>query len=180
MTICTRCGDIKPDDGFKLCRICRYKLRLHNKAYLNGCDYWDCDTCPHSECVADVEKSLKRRKDASRRSYAVHENHNKKGLCRMCNEPLSSRSKYFCDKHLAAHNLIALKQNRARYVRRIRDEKLCFLCQKVPHLKDKKICENCYQVVTSNLAKGRFTQQQRRLSLKFLVIHFLSEKRREG
>lgn len=178
MTICTRCGDVKPDDGFKWCKICRYKGTLYRRAYYNGCDHWDCNTCPHSKCVADVKKSLKRHKNASRMSARTQKIHYRKGLCKSCNEPISPRSKFFCEKHRIKHNYNQLFINRAHYIKRIRDEKLCFTCQKAPPLKDKKICENCYQVTASNLAKGRFTQRQRRLSFKFLVIHFLLEKRR--
>jgi hypothetical protein len=123
-----------------------------------------------------VKKSLKRHKNASRMSARTQKIHYRKGLCRSCNEPISPRSKFFCEKHRIKHNYNQLFINRASYVKRIRNEKLCFTCQKAPHLEDKKICENCYQVVTLNLAKARFIQRQRRLSLKILFINFLLEK----
>lgn len=134
---------------------------IRSRRYLNACDWHDCESCPHEDCIADIEKSLDRRKRKYKKNYAYKKAKQEKGFCFNCGKPVSSLSKWFCDDCRTKIN----KKRRGKqqqYLKHPKNPKLCWLCNKLPPIEDKKLCLSCYMKQSKILAKARLIQQKKR------------------
>lgn len=145
------------------------EARKHRKKRLNGCDWYDCNTCPHEDCVSDEEKADryledKHRKDAirKRRQYDLRkQNH----LCVKCGIALSD-NRTICDecsrKQSEKYNRKWLDRQKQNRILNIRLEGICSLCRKRKTARDSKLCPECLEKARKSVAKALETQIRNR------------------
>lgn len=130
--------------------------------FKNGCDWGDCDTCPHEDCIADEEKILENKK--KHRKYCREYKKRKRAWCRengICSKcmkrPVVSGAK-MCDK---CHKN-ATRSAMTRYHYSTKEERNeCRFCNK-PAVSGKRTCEYHLEIYRQRAIKAAEISREKR------------------
>lgn len=136
------------------------KRRQYDLSHLNGCDWHDCNTCPHSECISDIDKALewqsnrrKRNREYSRKRFNYLKENK---LCIRCHKVPAVEGKSKCSDCLEKSRLETIRYRQSHpKPNKLRDENLCYVCQKKPCYGEHKVCYDCYQIKFQAIQKAR-------------------------
>lgn len=157
--LCTKCGKENPTPEKSMCPDCAarcYALRKQNKEYRAKIGM--CVNCgkskaePHKklcyECLCKSQDSDKKR---DRSDYLKHyskirrQSRIESGMCPTCGKHKTQDGKLceWCKSYLKRYR----DKNRCDLSRSERPNYgICYICGKNPIMKDKKVCESCYEV----------------------------------
>ena len=123
-----------------------YKRKQLYEKRKNGCDHGNCDTCPHRECIADInlaDQYLEQTRIWAKNTRKnLYHSHKANGLCTRCGSKATHG--LLCEKHWLARK-IEFKRYRAKtFVFKVKSDELCGTCRKAPKFNDHKVCKTCY------------------------------------
>lgn len=136
------------------------KRKQRDLRHTNGCDWHDCDTCPHDECISDVDEAMKwqrKHKEWVQKSERKRSEYlRKNNLCTRCRKAPALEGKRKCAICAEKARLEAIEYRRKHpKPHKIKDSNLCFICQKNPCYDEHKVCYDCYQVRLRTLKQAK-------------------------
>jgi len=143
------------------------------RRWYNACDWEDCSSCPHKDCISDEELAEKRaseyKKVASRCNKKRYYSRKEKGLCVRCGVNPHEDGSIYCFDCRAYHRKALSAHQKRYYVLKVRDSRLCYRCRARPKLLGKELCAHCFESAELSCLKARVKRNQN----KFLRFCFL-------
>lgn len=150
------------------------------RRWYNACDWEDCSTCPHKDCISDEELAEKRfaefKKIASRCGKKRYHSRKEKGLCVGCGRKPHEVGSIYCFECRAYHRKALSAYQKRNYILKVRNPELCYRCRARPRVYGKKLCTHCLESAELSCLKARVRRRQNRfLRFWFLLKLILGE-----
>lgn len=160
--LCVWCGKPLDCNSKSFCQICLDKHRKDYHKSKNGCDWHDCETCPHNECIADedlIDEFSNNRIKYSKNYYEKRKKLDKENnLCRMCHKEKPVEGKKTCQACLDKDKKRYYEKKRSTFLENyhtvFHDSNECCKCHE-PIYKG-KLCKKHYDICLNNLSKIKY------------------------
>lgn len=152
--LCIWCGKPIDCNSKSFCSSCLERKRQNYRKKINGCDWYDCETCPHEDCIANEKKAINfinRKNEMTRKSYHKLKN---TALCHKCHKNTPEINHKYCkecllkEKDRYNRRKYKLKEN---YIVKVKKSDTCVRCGK--EIYKGKLCKEHYDICLQNLSK---------------------------
>ena len=117
-----------------------------------------CYECNEKKLKTDRKNYNSHRDNYNKSKRRVYQERKEKGICPMCGKRKANSGHVYCDicrAYMSRHKKSYSRKKGKLSRQEAYEYGFCTLCHKQPHMKDKKLCPECYEKVCANAAKAR-------------------------